>query len=280
MGAVGRVARTAKRLLIRLTGRGGQRGQTSGLSRHAGAGDMAGAVLLLPAGWEDWYADGTYEPGIAGALKRLVRPGDVCIDAGAHFGYFTLMLARLSSPGGRVYAFEANPDNAQVVRANVRANRLRRRVTVEQAAVASTEGTIELYAPPTAGSTEWTTDAGFAYRTGGSPPSPPLVVPSVQLDRFLAALDRADVIKMDIEGAEGAVLPTLEPQLRRLRPAIVLEFHREVGWPAIGALLAAGYSLESLDGSPLPRPQSADDVPYQLVALPPASAAPAHGSHQ
>lgn len=242
------------------------------LRRHVASGQLTGTVLRLPAGWAtDQYVQGEYEPELAAALGRLVRPGDVCVDAGAHYGYFTLLLARLSAPDGKVYAFEANPENARVVRANVRANRLGGRVVVEQAAVSDRDGAIELYATPSGGSTEWTTDPGFAYRTGGSPPRPPLSVPSVRLDRFLASLDRVDLIKMDVEGAEGAVLPLLDAELERLRPVIVLEFHREVGWSAIGALLRAGYTLESLAGSPLQRPESAEDVPYQLVARPPSA---------
>jgi hypothetical protein len=73
---------------------------------------------------------------------------------------------------------------------------------------------------------------------------------------------------MDIEGAEAVVIPAISGFLERRRPALVLEFHREVGWPAIPALLASGYEFEELDGAKLSRPRSPDDVPYQLVARP------------
>ena len=48
----------------------------------------------------------------------------------------------------------------------------------------------------------------------------------------------------------------------------MLEFHREVGWPGIAALLAAGYVLTELDGTPMAHPDNANDVPYQLIAWP------------
>src|SRR5579862_223763 len=39
-------------------------------------------------------------------LKKLIRPGDYCIDIGAHLGYFTLELSRLVGENGHVYAIE------------------------------------------------------------------------------------------------------------------------------------------------------------------------------
>jgi FkbM family methyltransferase len=241
----------------------------AGLNRTVAAGPLEGMVMLLPAGWEELYTGGEYEPGVAAALTRLVEPGDVCVDAGAHYGYFTLLLARLSGPEGRVYSFEAEADNARTLRENVRANELDSRVTVEHAAVAAGSGQVELHASSSGGSTEWTLSESFAHRDEG----PAVELPAertraVRLDDYLAEAPRLDVIKMDIEGAEAEAIPAISGFLERRRPAIVLEFHRDVGWPAIEALLASGYRLENLDGTPLPRPRTADDVPYQLIARP------------
>jgi hypothetical protein len=57
------------------------------------------------------------------------------------------------------------------------------------------------------------------------------------------------------------------------RPAIVLEYHGELGWPAIGTLRDAGYAFELSDGTPLATPESSGDVPYHVVARP---ASPPH----
>lgn len=43
------------------------------------------------------------------ARKSLIRPGMSVIDAGAHVGYFTRLLAELVDSQGKVYAFEPNP---------------------------------------------------------------------------------------------------------------------------------------------------------------------------
>src|SRR4051812_34977861 len=49
------------------------------------------------------------------SLKGLCRPGGVALDVGAHHGITLIPLARWVGPGGRVHAFEANPENALVL---------------------------------------------------------------------------------------------------------------------------------------------------------------------
>ncbi len=241
----------------------------AGLHQRVATGPLKGMALALPSGWEARYTHGGYEPGVSAALTRLVSRGDTCVDVGAHYGYFTLLLARLCGPEGRVYSFEAESENARILRENVRANDLLARVTVEQAAVAARNGQVDLH-PASPASEEWTLVESFAYRDQ----RPRVDLPSertraVRLDGYLADVPRVDVIKMDIEGAEAEAIPAISEFLERRRPAIVLEFHREVGWPAIESLIASGYELENLDGTTLSRPSSPEEVPYQLVALPP-----------
>jgi FkbM family methyltransferase len=221
--------------------------------------------MLLDAGSP--YS-GDYEPAFAQALLKLARPGAVAVDAGAHHGYFTVLLAKAVGPDGAVVAFEADPDNAAVVRRNVALNDLQN-VTVEQAALADREvQDAPLFAARSGGSMEWTLSQSFAEREGDKSGRPaPGHARLVSLPGYFA--DRpVSLIKMDIEGAEALALPAARDWLQRTRPHIVLEFHREVGWPAIEALREAGYQMEALDGTPLEWPSDAATVPYQLVAVP------------
>jgi FkbM family methyltransferase len=241
----------------------------AGLRETVASGPLEGMVMLLPGGWEAGYTQGGYEADMTRTLSRLVEPGDTCVDAGAHYGYFTLLLAKLCGAEGRVYSFEAEADNARILRENVRANELQSRVTVERAALAARSGEVELHTSASAGTTEWTLIESFALRENRPATGRPAErTPAVRLDDYLEEVPGVDLIKMDIEGAEAEVVPAISRFLERRHPALVLEFHREVGWPAIAALLECGYGLEDLDGSPLPTPRSADDVPYQLVARP------------
>jgi FkbM family methyltransferase len=215
-----------------------------------------------------------YEPDLTAALERLVRPGFACADLGAHVGYFTLLLARLSGEDGTVVAFEASPDNASVVERNVKLNCLEGRVTVERAAVADESSeAVPLYAGRTGGSMEWTMDASFATREtdGDALAEPAAHIRSVSLDEYFPTGSRLDLLKMDIEGAEARAVPGMRRLLREAQPVVVLEFHREVGWPAIPALQEAGYSFSTLAGDALEPFSGPDEVPYQFVAEPPAS---------
>jgi hypothetical protein len=114
---------------------------------------------------------------------------------------------------------------------------------------------------------EWSTSRAFAAREDGRRRRARLRVRGVALDAVFG--ERLDVVKVDVEGAEGDVLRGARRLLREARPAIVLEFHRPHGWPAIGELLDAGYELQELDGRPLDPPAGPDAVPYQLIARAP-----------
>jgi FkbM family methyltransferase len=52
------------------------------------------------------------------AVLMAVRPGACIIDAGAHVGYYSVLLARIARRGGRVYAFEPDADNFRTLSAN------------------------------------------------------------------------------------------------------------------------------------------------------------------
>jgi FkbM family methyltransferase len=230
---------------------------------------LGGLSMHVPWGYRDVYA-GDYEHGVAAALERLVRPGDACADIGSHLGYFALMMARLSGPEGSVVAFEADEDNARYVRESAAANASRASIDVRQAAVTDGRSAqVQIYAGRGGGGMEWTVSREFAEREDAAPTAHATRgVPAVSLDEAFPTGARLDIAKMDIEGGEAMALEGAARLLREQRPVLVIEFHREVGWPAVETLLEAGYVLEDLDGTVLERPADAQAVPYQFVARP------------
>jgi hypothetical protein len=55
------------------------------------------------------YALGTYETEVAALIWSTLQGGETVLDIGANIGYFTLLVARLVGPAGRVIAFEPFP---------------------------------------------------------------------------------------------------------------------------------------------------------------------------
>ncbi|MCC6830296.1 MAG: FkbM family methyltransferase [Thermoleophilia bacterium] len=156
--------------------------------------------------------DGRYEGGVMRLLGRLLEPGDVVLDAGAHIGIISLAVAA-AVPGVRVHAMEAFPGTADVLEANLAANGLAGAVTVHRTAIAERSGPLRF-----AGNTGFS--AGAHVDAGGD-----AEVPGVALDDWADAtgIDRLDLLKADVEGSEFALLEGGARTIARLRPAIVME---------------------------------------------------------
>jgi hypothetical protein len=83
---------------------------------------------------------GVWDPALSEFILRHVHDGDVCVDAGANCGYFSLLLAQRVGPSGKVIAIEAAPDNVRRLRANLELNGAAGIVDIVMAACAPAEG--------------------------------------------------------------------------------------------------------------------------------------------
>lgn len=90
--------------------------------------------LILDGVWEEWTE---------ATLRRVVQPGMRVLEIGANVGYFTLLLARQTGSTGSVYAFECDPDLAQIAEDNVEINGFADRVTIDRRAVGESTGSAE-----------------------------------------------------------------------------------------------------------------------------------------
>jgi FkbM family methyltransferase len=177
------------------------------------------------------YFTGTYEPELMAFLLSELRPGDIVADVGAHIGIHALVMARA---GARVIAFEPTPDSAARLRAAAAENGLE--LEVVEAALGGEEGEVSLYADPRYD----LADAGVRSISGTG------ALVATARATFLDArrLDRLDILKVDVEGAEAAVFEGARDTLARLRPrAVVVEAKGHGDEAALRALLAgAGYA--------------------------------------
>lgn len=186
------------------------------------------------------HGDGLYEPDLMVVLSRLVGPDWVCLDVGANIGAIAVVLAHLC-PAGRVHAFEAAPENHAHLVANLDANGASNAVA-HHAALYDRDGTLTLHFTSSFAAGSFVSDAvdeGVAHE-----------VPARRLDSWVAeeGLDRVDLVKLDVEGAEARVLDGATATIERHRPHLVVEFNpivtRRFGGRAPGDLweaLAARY---------------------------------------
>jgi len=197
------------------------------------------------------YARGDNETPVQAALAEHVRPGSVVVDIGANVGFFTVLAARLVGPEGRVIAFEPVPTNARYVRRNAALNGFHQ-VTVIERAVADRGGTAELVLAAYAG--------GAALRSAGPPPdaTTSIVVDVTTLDEAVARgeIPPPDVVKIDVEGAEAAVLRGMAETMRTHRPVIICEVDDgdptrfdEKHQTCAAIVEAAGYDIVPLERS-------------------------------
>ncbi|MEW6471859.1 MAG: FkbM family methyltransferase [Actinomycetota bacterium] len=153
---------------------------------------------------------GYYQPDLTALLQRRLPPDAVVVDIGAYIGVVTVLLASLC-PKGHVYAFEPVAENFVHLTGNVAANGLDN-VTAQRVALFDRDGEVNFeYEPGYPG--------GSHVGTAGA------AVPSVRFDTWArqAGIDRLDLVKLDVEGVELAVLEGAAETLRRFRPILVVE---------------------------------------------------------
>jgi FkbM family methyltransferase len=223
--------------------RGLNRAAPTGLSEvRIAAGDLAGCTLQLDMQTEKDYWLGTYEPELQAALPELVPPGAVVYDVGANIGYVSLLLARAAGKAGRVFAFEALPENAARLRRNLELNGMQERVQLFAGAVTGQAGPVRFLVHASGGMGK---AAGSAGRQDEHYQAE-VTVEGIALDEFVYRRGNPppQVVKMDIEGGEVMALPGMRRVLAEARPVMLMELHGpESATAAWEALRAAGYRI-------------------------------------
>jgi FkbM family methyltransferase len=180
---------------------------------------------------------GTYEIDKQRALRARLEPGMVVCDIGANSGFYSLLMASAVGHRGLVYAFEPQPGNLVFLRKHLEINRATN-VIVSGEAIADFVGEARF-------------SAHRGSYAGRLEDEGQLRVPVVTLDHLHAngRLQPADVLKIDVEGAELGVLKGARAFLNRYRPVVFLATHgREVHRSCCQFLKESGYRLQSLEG--------------------------------
>ena len=188
------------------------------------------SVLDLAVG-RSLRTTGRWEPLTTEVVKRLLSPGMVFLDIGAQMGYYTLVASRSVGATGRVFAFEPDQRHISLLRRSLRENGVRN-VAIVPVAVFNETGKFDIQF------SAW---------------APKRSVPAVRLDDYFAGKDkRIDLIKMDIDGAEGLALQGMDRVLEaNPRVRLIVEYdpwsHRMRGrspTDLLDALSERGFGIE------------------------------------
>jgi FkbM family methyltransferase len=167
--------------------------------------------LIMDGFWESW---------ITQFMSTIINPGDVCIDAGANFGYYTILMAHLTGEAGRAIAVEPNPNLCRLLRFT--SNLQERSFEIAEAALSDKSGRTTLHIPGNYfGGASLLKDKskGFVIQK--------VKVPMLTMDQLVEqhGLKKVDMIKMDVEGFEPMVFNGMKktiannPQLK-----IIMEY--------------------------------------------------------
>lgn len=239
-----------------------------------------GAALLHGAIWAarmPRHALADARRGDAALAARLVRPGDTCVDVGAHGGAWTWLLARAAGPAGRVHAIEALPRHAAALGVALRLRGLRG-VLVHATALADAPGRRSLVTRDASGRH---LTGRVHLRAGGEASLEEQAVPCTTLDLLAEEhpeLLRTTFLKVDVEGAERLVLAGARRVLAAARPALLLELD-DARLRAFGSgrletleeLASWGYAAHVDDGRALVRVAPTDPRLTEDVLLLPVS---------
>jgi FkbM family methyltransferase len=208
-------------------------------------------------------AFGNLESAVQEAMVRHLGAGGVFYDIGANLGFFSMLGAHLAGlEQGHVYAFEAAPDNAEAIRSNAALNAIPN-ITVIAKAVSSGSGVGRLQVVD---DQSWSKLEEY----GEHPYTEKVIeVELVSIDDLLrdgsGALRPPTLVKIDVEGAEIAVLEGMRETIARHQPAIICELH-DTHREFVAAMAEHRYRLINLEGT---IPIEQEGASAHALALPP-----------
>ena len=183
------------------------------------------------------YLTGEFDRVIVGVLLEHAKAGDVLLDIGANIGYVSACFLSNCS-NSRAVAVEPQPEVGDLLAKNLA--QFPGRYQIARVALSNRDG--EGYLALSEG------NCGHSHLTDGQVGNT-VRVELLSVERFLPKfnIERAELIKIDVEGHERAVVESLAPYLSRLQTrAILFEDHtKQAGVDgAIGATLdSAGYQI-------------------------------------
>jgi FkbM family methyltransferase len=183
-------------------------------------------------------------------LDTLLGPSDWALDVGANVGHYTMRMAELVGPSGRIIALEPVPDTFSLLACNARlfahAN-----VTLLNVAASDRVAIAGMQIP------RFESGLSNYYQARLSAGSSGLAVLTLSIDEL--SLPPVRLVKIDVEGHEMPALRGMRGLLARDHPALIVESGSQETMTFLGSL---DYTVERLPGSSnlLCRPRTTEQV--------------------
>jgi FkbM family methyltransferase len=184
--------------------------------------------LRIKADLDEWiqqhiYFLGTWDGRGIRFLKKNLEENNVFFDIGANIGAYSLVAARIVGPGGQIHSFEPVSKVYDRFEENIKLNHLSN-IFANQNAVYQTSEVLELFvsAKENAGMSSifhHDTESGKIEK-----------VQAITIDDYVEKnkIQRIDMVKIDIEGAEIFALNGMRNSISRFRPVILVELNEGV----------------------------------------------------
>lgn len=211
-------------------------------------------VELYPWLWADLctYVIGSPEPYILAYFRSVLHPDAIVFDVGAYIGVYTFVACEILETG-MIYTFEPNPDSAKRIEETITRNNVTQ-IQLNNSAVGDYTGTVQfsIHKTPVQSSIHNQTSQGG------------IEIPIITLDHYChkQEIDRIDLLKIDVEGAELMVLRGAEKMIEMVSPLMIVELHKgeskRFGYTVaetIQFLWDAGYSLYTVKYGLTTRPR-------------------------
>jgi FkbM family methyltransferase len=159
-----------------------------------------------------------YEPHLSALIDVVVPAKGIFYDVGSNWGWFTLLLASRPDFQGRIHAFEPCPPTFADLTSVVKQAGLEDRVTCHDLALLDKAGSGSIHLPDHIHRECAVVVADEQARGGMS-------IHTTTLDLFSG--EPPDVMKVDVEGVEHQVFIGGKELLRKQKPIVIFENHRD-----------------------------------------------------
>lgn len=176
---------------------------------------------------------GVWEQEETSFLRRIVRPGQVVVDGGANYGYYTILFSHLVGLRGKVHSFEPFNEAYRLLRQHVLLNKAGANVLLNRYGLGEKKERTNIYVMK-----------GWGWGGATVRPSGDILMGTCQivpLDWYIKQkkINKVDFMKLDIEGAELSALKGSIQTLQNFVPGLMIEITKD-------AYRDFGYTLNDL----------------------------------